>query len=36
MGFWTSYARIVPYAATNSLIISGPPAAVEGLVNIIK
>ena len=28
--------RIVPYYPTNSLIISGHPAAVEELVNIIK
>jgi type II secretory pathway component GspD/PulD (secretin) len=28
--------RIVPYYPTNSLIISGPPAAVEQLVDIIK
>jgi type II secretory pathway component GspD/PulD (secretin) len=30
------WVRIVPYNATNSLIISGHPAAVEELVNIIK
>jgi general secretion pathway protein D len=30
------WVRIVPYYATNSLIISGPPAAVEELVDIIK
>jgi type II secretory pathway component GspD/PulD (secretin) len=28
--------RIVPYHPTNSLIISGPPAAVEQLIDIIK
>jgi type II secretory pathway component GspD/PulD (secretin) len=28
--------RIVPYRPTNSLIISGPAASVEELVNIIK
>ena len=28
--------RIVPYHRTNSLIISGPPAAVQKLINIIK
>jgi type II secretory pathway component GspD/PulD (secretin) len=28
--------RIVPYYPTNSLIISGPPAAVEELIDIIK
>jgi general secretion pathway protein D len=28
--------RIVPYYPTNSLIISGPPAAVEELVDILK
>lgn len=28
--------RIVPYHRTNSLIISGPPAAVETLIDIIK
>jgi|SRR5919106_3121183 general secretion pathway protein D len=28
--------RIVPYYPTNSLIISGPPAAVEKLIEIIK
>ena len=28
--------RIVPYYPTNSLIISGPPAAVEQLIDIIK
>lgn len=28
--------RIVPYHRTNSLIISGPPAAVEKLIEIIK
>jgi Bacterial type II/III secretion system short domain len=28
--------RIVPYYPTNSLIISGHPAAVEELVDIIK
>jgi type II secretory pathway component GspD/PulD (secretin) len=30
------WVRIVPYYPTNSLIISGPPAAVEELVGIIK
>jgi type II secretory pathway component GspD/PulD (secretin) len=30
------WVRIVPYYPTNSLIISGPPAAVEQLVDIIK
>ncbi len=30
------WVRIVPYYATNSLIISGHPAAVEELVDIIK
>ena len=30
------WVRIVPYYPTNSLIISGPPAAVEELLNIIK
>jgi type II secretory pathway component GspD/PulD (secretin) len=30
------WVRIVPYYATNSLIISGDPAAVEQLVDIIK
>ncbi len=30
------WVRIVPYYPTNSLIISGPPAAVEELVDIIK
>ena len=30
------WVRIVPYYATNSLIISEQPAAVEELVNIIK
>jgi len=28
--------RIVPYYHTNSLVISGPPAAVETLIDIIK
>jgi type II secretory pathway component GspD/PulD (secretin) len=28
--------RIVPYHPTNSLIISGPPAAVEQLIDVIK
>jgi type II secretory pathway component GspD/PulD (secretin) len=28
--------RIVPYYPTNRLIISGPPAAVEQLIDIIK
>jgi general secretion pathway protein D len=28
--------RVVPYYPTNSLIISGPPAAVEKLIEIIK
>ena len=28
--------RIVPYYATNSLIISGPRASVEQLINVIK
>ena len=28
--------RIVPYYPTNSLIISGHPAAVEGLIDLIK
>jgi type II secretory pathway component GspD/PulD (secretin) len=28
--------RIVPYYPTNSLIISGPPAAVEQLIDVIK
>jgi general secretion pathway protein D len=28
--------RIVPYYPTNSLVISGPPAAVEKLIDIIK
>ena len=28
--------RVVPYYPTNSLIISGHPAAVEELVNVIK
>lgn len=28
--------RVVPYPPTNSLIISGPPAAVEELIGIIK
>jgi general secretion pathway protein D len=28
--------RVVPYYPTNSLIISGPPAAVEELIDIIK
>jgi general secretion pathway protein D len=28
--------RIVPYYPTNSLIISGPPAAVDKLIDIIK
>jgi hypothetical protein len=28
--------RIVPYYATNSLIISGPRTSVEQLINIIK
>ena len=28
--------RIVPYQPTNSLVISGHPSAVEGLVDIIK
>jgi general secretion pathway protein D len=28
--------RIAPYYPTNSLIISGPPAAVEKLIDIIK
>ena len=28
--------RIVPYYPTNSLVISGPPAAVEQLIDIIK
>jgi general secretion pathway protein D len=28
--------RIVPYYPTNSLIISGPPAAVEKVIGIIK
>jgi type II secretory pathway component GspD/PulD (secretin) len=30
------WVRIVPYYPTNSLIISGPPAAVEELIDIIK
>lgn len=30
------WVRIVPHYPTNSLIISGPPAAVEKLVDIIK
>ena len=30
------WVRIVPYYATNSLIISGHPAAVEELVDVIK
>ena len=30
------WVRIVPYYATNSLIISGHPAAVEELVDLIK
>jgi type II secretory pathway component GspD/PulD (secretin) len=30
------WVRIVPYYPTNSLIISGPPAAVEQLIDIIK
>ena len=30
------WVRIVPHYPTNSLIISGPPAAVEELVGIIK
>ena len=30
------WVRIVPYYPTNSLIISGPPAAVEELLNIVK
>ncbi len=30
------WVRIVPHYPTNSLIISGPPAAVEELVDIIK
>jgi len=30
------WLRIVPYYPTNSLIISGHPAAVEELVEIIK
>jgi type II secretory pathway component GspD/PulD (secretin) len=28
--------RIVPYNPTNSLVISGPPEAVEQLIDIIK
>jgi general secretion pathway protein D len=28
--------RIVPYYPTNSLVISGPPAAVETLIDIIR
>jgi general secretion pathway protein D len=28
--------RIVPYYPTNSIIISGPPAAVEKLIDVIK
>jgi hypothetical protein len=28
--------RIVPYYPTNSVIISGHPAAVEGLIDLIK
>jgi type II secretory pathway component GspD/PulD (secretin) len=28
--------RIVPYYPTNSLIVSGPPAAVEQMIEIIK
>jgi type II secretory pathway component GspD/PulD (secretin) len=28
--------RIVPYYPTNSLILSGPPEAVEQLIDIIK
>lgn len=30
------HVRIVPYHATNSLIISGPRPSVEELINIIK
>jgi type II secretory pathway component GspD/PulD (secretin) len=30
------WVRIVPYYATNSLIISGDPVAVEQLVDIIR
>jgi general secretion pathway protein D len=30
------WVRIVPYYPTNSLIISGPPEAVEELIDIIK
>jgi type II secretory pathway component GspD/PulD (secretin) len=30
------WVRIVPYYPTNSLIISGPPSAVEKLIDIIK
>jgi hypothetical protein len=30
------YVRIVPYRPTNSLIISGPRASVEQLIDIIK
>jgi type II secretory pathway component GspD/PulD (secretin) len=30
------WVRVVPYYPTNSLIISGPPAAVEELIDIIK
>jgi hypothetical protein len=31
-----THLRIVPYYPTNSLVISGPPAAVEQLIDIIK
>ena len=30
------WVRIVPYFPTNSLIISGPPDAVDELVDIIR
>jgi type II secretory pathway component GspD/PulD (secretin) len=30
------WVRIVPYYPTNSVIISGPPLAVEEVINIIR
>jgi general secretion pathway protein D len=36
--FWIAPpgVRVVPYYPTNSLILSGPPAAVEELINVIR
>jgi type II secretory pathway component GspD/PulD (secretin) len=36
--FWIAPpgVRVVPYYPTNSVILSGPPAAVEELIGIIR